>query len=252
MNNRIFTFGCSYTKWPWPTWADIIRLDTELEVYNLGIGGLGNVGIMHRMVECDLTHKFTDNDLILVVWSSWTREDRFSNDEWVALGNVFNNDVYDNNFIKKHWSFQNDIIKNSTAIISANKMFNINFQGHIMPIAEFESNSHLVKIEDKKYLDFYKPHISSDNVYENTLDEFNEVVQDEHPSILSHLNYVEKFIYPSLNFKLKTTTVDKVYTIHNDLINQLKKVKNKNMTFKNELIKQIVFEKHKIRYGKYI
>ena len=50
MPNRIFTFRCSYTKWVWPTWADIIRLDTGLDVYNLGIRGLGNVGIMHRMV----------------------------------------------------------------------------------------------------------------------------------------------------------------------------------------------------------
>ncbi len=76
MYNRIFTFGCSYTSFMWPTWADIIADDLCLPLQNWGIAGIGNVAIVSRMLECDLKNKFTDSDLILVNWSSWHREDR--------------------------------------------------------------------------------------------------------------------------------------------------------------------------------
>ena len=32
--SRFFAFGCSYTNWPHPTWADFIGINFE-EYYNL-------------------------------------------------------------------------------------------------------------------------------------------------------------------------------------------------------------------------
>ena len=53
--DRIFTFGCSWTRYVWPTWADIIKYtDQKPEVHNWGKPGIGNVGILYRMIECDL------------------------------------------------------------------------------------------------------------------------------------------------------------------------------------------------------
>lgn len=75
--DRIFTFGCSWTRHWWPTWSNVIRYSVNAPVFNWGLGRIGNVGIFHRLVECDLKNKFTDRDLILVQWSLWTREDRF-------------------------------------------------------------------------------------------------------------------------------------------------------------------------------
>ena len=39
---RLITFGCSFTDYSWPTWADIIALDREVEYENWAIGGGGN------------------------------------------------------------------------------------------------------------------------------------------------------------------------------------------------------------------
>jgi hypothetical protein len=47
---RAFLFGCSYTEYKWPTWANILKKDLDIPVYNWGLSGLGNVGLHCRMV----------------------------------------------------------------------------------------------------------------------------------------------------------------------------------------------------------
>ena len=37
MYNRLFTFGCSYTRYNWPTWADIIADDLQIPFQNWGV-----------------------------------------------------------------------------------------------------------------------------------------------------------------------------------------------------------------------
>ena len=42
---RLYTFGCSFTKWYWPCWPEIIAHDTGLPFENWGASAAGNVGI---------------------------------------------------------------------------------------------------------------------------------------------------------------------------------------------------------------
>ena len=79
-HKRIFCFGCSFTEYIMPTWADILKLrfeNTNTEVYNFGQGGAGNYYIFNRIVEKSLEYNFTKDDLILIQWSGVFREDRF-------------------------------------------------------------------------------------------------------------------------------------------------------------------------------
>ena len=102
---RAFCFGCSWTYYAWPTWVDILRKDLDIPVQNWGIANLGNVGILNRMVQCDISNKFTDKDLIIVLWTSWTREDRYIEGKWTRCGNIFaqpSDSPYDSDFIKKY------------------------------------------------------------------------------------------------------------------------------------------------------
>jgi hypothetical protein len=204
MYKRFFAFGCSFTEWIWPTWAEIISWDLDIPFENWGVSGIGNVGIFHQLVKCDLKNKFTEDDLIIVVWSSWQREDRYKGQKWLSGGNIFNNPYYDHKYIKRHWSLENDIIKNSTAIISANKMYDIAVQGHIMPIAEFESNKKTMTQVERRLFDLYKPHIPLDNIFEYDMND-----SCGHPTVLQHLDYVETKIYPNLNLLLKQSTKDR-------------------------------------------
>lgn len=220
MYNRIFAFGCSYTHFLWPTWANIIEDDLNISAQNWGLSGIGNVGIFHKILECDLKNKFTDKDLILVNWSSWSREDRVNSlGDWQAGGNVFNNHFYDKRFIKQHWTETNDIVKNSTAIISANKMFNINYQSHMI---DYEGDTEYgeTRYNFSNYK-FYLDSMPKKNIFDTSCNtRFNNLINDLHPDVLCHLDHV-KTIYKDLNLTLKTSTAEKYTRLQNDIIEKI-------------------------------
>lgn len=213
---RVFCFGCSYTEYLWPTWANILEKDLDIPVYNWGLCGIGNVGIHARMLQCDLTHKFNEDDLIVVVWSSWTREDRWIDGYWKHYGNIFNNNFYDSAWMKKYWDWENDIIKNATAIISANKMFPICLNFSMVPM----SNPVDIYIPDDvnprtfsetnqtAMLDLYynqMPEIKNFQDIPNS--RFNGATRDSHPDINSHRDFLLQHLYPQLGISMKSSTM---------------------------------------------
>jgi hypothetical protein len=207
--------------WPWPTWADIISHELGVPYNNWALPGLGNVGIHSRMIECDLRNNFNSNDIILVVWSSWTREDRYSINKSALDGSLWNctGDVlylYDKQFIDNYWSISNDAVKNSTAIISANKMFDIKFNGHIStPLTSLYDDSVLCFNEREKDIAlFYEPHIPNDGEYQTGKKHLCRYSNDSHPDILSHLSYVQEFLSHKLQLSLSTKTVDFFTEMH--------------------------------------
>lgn len=89
---RFFTFGCSFTNYlDWPTWANIVASELQLPFWNYGLGGAGNQYIFNMIMQADAMHQFNSDDVIMICWSSNTREDRFINGEWQCYGNIFNN-----------------------------------------------------------------------------------------------------------------------------------------------------------------
>jgi hypothetical protein len=80
--NRCFAFGCSFTNYRWPTWADIIGQD--IPVYqNWGESGAGNPFIFNSVIEAHSRYQFTKGDLVAIMWSIPTREDRYSDNKWL-------------------------------------------------------------------------------------------------------------------------------------------------------------------------
>jgi hypothetical protein len=220
--SRLFTFGCSFTQWPWPTWADIIAYDLAIPHQNWGVSGLGNAGMHSRLLECDLRNTFTKDDIILVVWSSWSREDRYDTKiqggtKWTAAGDVMF--VYDTDFIKNYWSINNDLMKNSTAIIAANRMFDIKFNGHIAaPLSSLHNDTSLsFSNSEKEIALFFEPHIPNDGEFQKYQCRYK--INESHPDILSHLDYVNEFICPKLGRTLNEKTVDLFTEMHYTLLN---------------------------------
>ena len=213
---RAFLFGCSYTEYKWPTWANILQKDLDIPVYNWGLSGIGNVGIHCRMLQCDIKHKFTSEDLIIVVWSSWTREDRYIQGRWKNYGNLFNQDFYDDTFRRKYWDWENDVIKNSTSIISATKMFPIFYQASIVPITKpqdlyMPSEIYTETIDklnrENGLIDFFHeqfPKIDDFNEIKNS--RYDGIIFDHHPDIKCHQKFVTDYIYPKLNLTMKDST----------------------------------------------
>lgn len=238
--SRLFTFGCSFTSYMWPTWANIIAYDKELELYNFGLAGLGNVGIQHRILEADIKHKFTPDDKIMILWSSFSREDRFDNGMWKAHGSVFNTGSPYNNrtWLTNHWSMQNDLVKNMTSIICVNKLYkdNIIWQGHSFTPY---TNEAAIFFDHSEQWDMLK------HFYEKELPEIGwhmfetnlpfGKLQDSHPDIKGHMQKVKDWIYPSLGWKIREKTLDRFtlfsnmiedFVIENDIVTNLDPVYN--------------------------
>lgn len=97
---RLFTFGCSFTRYLYPTWADVLSTEmSNAELYNLGVSGAGNSYIAWKITEANNKFKFNKDDLIIVMYTTFCREDRYV-DSWRLHGNVYNNSYYKEDFYK--------------------------------------------------------------------------------------------------------------------------------------------------------
>lgn len=101
---RLFTFGCSFTKYLYPTWADFIG--TQFETYqNWGKGGAGNFFISSQLFECNQINNINKDDTVLIMLSGYIRFDiidRKSN--FHTVGNMYNQRFFDEDFVYNKWS----------------------------------------------------------------------------------------------------------------------------------------------------
>jgi hypothetical protein len=73
----------------------------DCELHNLGRSGGGNLFIANRITEANKKFKFNESDLVVVMWSTLCREDRFINDQWLLPGNIFTQGYYSDSFVKE-------------------------------------------------------------------------------------------------------------------------------------------------------
>ena len=118
---RLFAFGCSFTSYGWPTWADLIGLQhPHKEYYNHGFPGLGNIAIASRISEANNRYRFDENDLVMVMWSTFCREDHWANGNWIGCGNIYNSD-YSKDWLKKYADPIGYLIRDHAIINMTNK-----------------------------------------------------------------------------------------------------------------------------------
>jgi hypothetical protein len=106
---RLFVFGCSFSSYLWPSWADV--LSREFDYYeNWAIAGTGNRAIFLRLTEFLSKNKLTKDDVVVIQWSSHLRNDyytqkwytEFKQISWKTFGNIFgylNEDIYDKKWV---------------------------------------------------------------------------------------------------------------------------------------------------------
>lgn len=137
---RLFAFGCSFTMYAWPTYADF--LGYEFDLYeNWGFPGLGNRAIAQRIAECHAKNHINKNDTVIVQWTTHTRHDWHTfrtvefkgkrgdairnTDEigWKTKGSIFNymnrEVCFDDHWINTFWDEESYFMHGQNNIILA-------------------------------------------------------------------------------------------------------------------------------------
>ena len=136
---RFFAFGCSMTRYGWPTWADMIGQEIPNYV-NAGTPGGGNLYISNQIAEANLRYKFNEDDLVIVMWSTVTREDRYINNQWRCPGNIYTQGYYDKNFIMNYVDDRGSLIRDMALIHLTNSLLQLSkAKYHMLAMQPFES-----------------------------------------------------------------------------------------------------------------
>jgi hypothetical protein len=216
---RFFAFGCSFTQYSWPTWADIIAKEIN-ESYNYGHCAAGNFFIFQALMEAIVKHKINKDDLVMIMFSNVTREDRFTKKRgWITPGNLYSQDEYDEKFIKKYLCDHGYLMRDLNLVHGCKlALDSINCDYKFMSMVPFDSKqSDGIKMSEIDYLlKFYKTTL--DIVEPSVLDiifngDWNtrqlrptyhvswqkEKYVDNHPTPQEHLIYL-KNIFPNIDF----------------------------------------------------
>lgn len=233
---RLFTFGCSYTSWTWPTWADILIHEYKqrgIEGYNFGRCGAGNQYIFIKLMEADRKYKFTEEDTVIVEWTTMQREDRFANERWYTPGNIYSQNIYTEEFINKWADPIHYVFRDCALVSSVKKMLTlakVNYVDFSMSTFKYlDSGDYSIQFEDvNSLLDFYGDSIKttlpsmleylclderSDKAKNNRLLTYwghdkKTLGPEWHPTPSEHHKYLAEFILPELKETLSEDTLN--------------------------------------------
>lgn len=204
---RAFAFGCSFTNYVYPTWADIIMNEMpNVESYNFGQAGGGNHFIACRIAEANTRFKFNETDLVMVMYSTAFREDRFLNGRWKTNGNIYNQGFYDKNFVKNYVDPLGCVVRDLALMEMSRRYLEMLPCGTLMlRAAPMEHEvSDLLDDDMLKAIDVYKdvyydfPPTLQESMFPNgwvsTMEKGTpgNMHMDQHPLPIDYYNYLEK------------------------------------------------------------
>lgn len=209
--NRLFVFGCSFTQYAWPTWADLLAKEMEHAAYhNYGMSGAGNLLISNRVTQANCKFNFCETDLVIVMWSGAFREDRYISDRWLSAGNIYTQKhAYDKNFVKNYTDPEGFVIRDMSLIELTRSylsnlpctaihtsMTELTGEGYsLMPNQDSKTIRFEQKLNDiyKTTLDGMLPSVTS--IIDSTKnwqwkDKHGDPYYESHPTSMDHCNYL--------------------------------------------------------------
>ena len=219
--SRLFTFGCSFTKYKWMTWADILGMQYN-EYYNYGYTGAGNVYIFGRFITALAKHKINKDDTVMIMWTNVMREDRFICNNWHLYGNIYTQDFYPKEYIEKYVDEKGFYERDMPLLHAAQVILDgLGCNHHIMSMVDMTSPDqykhgnplqnidHLLELYSDT-LNRIKPSVHKvifNYEYQSRPTPGRSIRKDNHPTPLEHLEYLEKVIP---NISLNEEIIDKV------------------------------------------
>lgn len=207
---RFFAFGCSFTGYKYPTWADIMNKNMDCEYHNFGQSGGGNMFIAARITEANRRFKFCETDLVSVMWSTFCREDRWVKGRgWVTPGNIYTQSEYDftNDQYLYKWADPITFLARDLAIIDLTTLYLDNLPCDTIKMLSVPFNHQ----QDKNYLTdkILEPYIDLESKYpvsmiegqmngewgyscKYTLEHDGSLYTDYHPGPRDYMEYLQR------------------------------------------------------------
>lgn len=213
---RFFAFGCSMTSYGWPTWADIIAQEIP-ESYNYAQSGGGNLFISCQVTEAALRHKFTDTDLVMIMWSSIFREDRYVKERWLTPGNIYTQNYYSDEFVNEFSDELGYLLRDINLItLTKNLLENTSSDFYMLNMSPLTIKPTNNSIENKYnwIREIYHPTFKSilpdiltlelnGTWPQHPITNAGHQTADYHPSPIQHFGYLNK-LFPELSWSPNT------------------------------------------------
>lgn len=218
---RLFTFGCSFTNYYWPTWADFIGLKFK-HYENWGKPGAGNYYIASMVHECNHINKLTKDDTVIVMFTSIDRFDYVTRDSrWINSGGIYaesNLPVFGKHFIENIWSDEFGLYSSWYSISSVNELLkSINCKYKLLTAFDFlepegaQAHINVNSNRVKKCIEIINENLKCISLRKFKQDYSNDEYKfmdahDGHPTITTHHDYVYKLLpefYDKIMLELK-------------------------------------------------
>jgi len=227
---RIFTFGCSFTTFRWPTWADILVNHFEncgLDGFNFGKHASSNQYSFIKFMEMNAKFHFNKDDLIIFCWTSICREDRYiTGNGWQTTGNILTQNVYPKEFNEKwvdptHYYFRDCAMISSVKII----LDSIGCKYHFFSMNSLDEDEHdanKLTHHTNKIIEYYGENLKMHSIPfmefmkrnpnrvgpEVFYGEDKQIYNEQHPTPKEHLSYLNEFILKKFNIDLHPKTFE--------------------------------------------
>jgi hypothetical protein len=239
---RLFTIGCSFTEYFYPTWANVLSKSMpNAEFYNLGLSGTSNPFIANRLVEGNLKFKFCETDLVVVMWTTTARETHYVRGRWYNPGNIFSQGEYSKEFVEKFADPNGYLIRDLATIEMATAYANnlpCTYIGLLSTPIDFhylgDTNLTYDDAMTSKIVDTYQDLLSTfpKSMFELEMNRhwtpgsrysssyFKGIRDDYHPSPTRYCNYLTKVGFPitedAINYAKATTATMKTFSHRSD------------------------------------
>lgn len=188
-------------------------------MYNYGRSGAGNQFITNMICQADAVHNFNEDDLIIICWTNVSREDRYKNQNWITPGNIYSQNIYDENYVKEWADPVGYLVRDLASIrLARNLLENKKSSFHMMSMCnllDIVDQGEITKLHNfvikNKLKELYKDDISAVGkdfytlLWKNDLHKYkfprdrrdiSEFFNDGHPTPIEHFEYLD-LLFPN-------------------------------------------------------
>jgi hypothetical protein len=216
---RIWCFGCSFTQYFYPTWADILIHEVEQHGYsgeNWGSCGKGNLYIANKVMECHARNQLGPNDYVFICWSNYFREDVYTDKRgWHTPKHVFAQTQYNDGTVNgfgsaMYYAMRDHALIQSTRL-SLQALGITQYHFNILPMhggdrgIDKVCDVYRTQFDGPAMMESLNLMLQDEETKRNRIRSFPpenpiDTLEEWHPLPHEHLEYIEKYIQPKVNW----------------------------------------------------